>query len=400
MTSYPPITHEQIDWFHDPYPDYARLRQSGVPLWLPHDENYASEGVWLFSRYHAAESILKRTSGVTKNVRSKRFEADQTPFDIHMLNRDGADHARLRNLVAHFFSSKSIRNLEPEIRLQAERLLQSMSGTDEVDFISAFAEPLPMAVIAGLIGVPQEDMSRIRKWSLMISRGSDSQLVDDDLKNGRKEALSEFIDYTEWLVAEKAASPVEDLISHLVHCESEDLISREETVGMIAFLLFAGHETTVGLIGNMVWLLLMHPEQWLLLREKPELAMRAVEETLRYESPTQRSTYRFATERINISGFELEAGQQFAVILGSANRDGAFFSDPDRFDIQRAPNRHLAFGIGVHNCIGKTLARVEARVALEQLINLREQPVLITDRPSWNRNSFFRGLEKLPVKLG
>jgi pimeloyl-[acyl-carrier protein] synthase len=289
--------------------------------------------------------------------------------------------------------------LEPAIADSAKRLAQVMRVKGEVDLIADFAEPLPLYVIARLLGVPPEDMPQVREWSVVLSEGSDSVLVCELLQQKRKKALSEFLDYVDRLLLSKRHGKGNDMVAFLMHAESEEKLSHEELIAMLALMLFAGHETTVSLIGNGLWLLLSHPEQWALLQRHAELIPGAIEEILRYESPTQRSTYRFAAETFAISGFRIEAGQQLAVIIGSANRDEAAFSNPDVFDVRRSPNRHLAFGMGTHNCIGKALARAEARVALTRMLSLPVHPRLLSEQPQWRRNSFFRGLEALPAML-
>lgn len=387
------------EWFEDPYPDYARLRASGQPLWLPHEENYASEGVWLFGRYADAVAIFKETRAITKNIRDRRLQTERTPFDIHMLNRDGADHARLRRLVAHFFSPHAVGRLEPAIAAQTHLLIEAMRTRIEADLIADFAEPLPLFVVARLLGLDPRDMAQVREWSTVLAVGSDSVLMSEDLREKRKRALADLLDYVGRLEARMRAVQGEGMVPFLFDAEAAGRLSHEELIATVTLMLFAGHETTVNLIGNGLWLLLNDPEQWELLRRRPELVPGAVEEILRYECPIQRSTYRFATEPVTISGFRIEAGQQLAAIIGSANRDEREFPNPEVFDVTRSPNRHLAFGVGIHNCLGKTLARLEGRIALRQVLSLPVRPRLLSGPPRWRKNSFFRGLEALPVTL-
>ena len=387
------------EWFQDPYPDYARLRASGQPLWLPHEENYASEGVWLFARYAEAVALFKETRAITKNVRDRRLQTERTPFDIHMLNRDGADHARLRRLVAHFFSPHAVGRLEPAIVAQTDLLIEAMRSRNEADLIADFAEPLPLFVIARLLGLDPQEMAQVRKWSTVLAVGSDSVLMSEALREKRKQALSDFLDYVGRLEARMRTEKGEGMVPFLFGAEASGRLSHEELIATVTLMLFAGHETTVNLIGNGLWLLLSDPEQWELLQRRPELVPGAVEEILRYECPIQRSTYRFTTEPVTISGFRIKAGHQLAAIIGSANRDEREFRNPEVFDVTRSPNRHLAFGVGVHNCLGKTLARLEGRIALRQMLSLPVRPRLLSGQPRWRKNSFFRGLEALPVTL-
>ncbi len=389
----------QDDFFADPYPFYSELRRSGAPYWLPHAQQTSSAGIWLFSRYADGLSIFKKNAGISKNLQSVRPPGRHSAFDRSILLRDGEDHLRLRRLISGFFSVQSIDSLRPAIISAAEALLQPLASRDEFDLIREFAEPLPLTVIALLIGVPHEDMAEVRSFSLRLCEGFDSVLCTDEAARQHRQAMDDFLGYVRGLIEAKRAMPDTSLLSMLIEAEGKSL-DAEELVGMMAFLLFAGHETTVSLIGNAVWLLLSHRSQWESLRREPGLIPDAVEEVLRFESPEQRSSFRILTEPLTINGHTLEAGQQIGLIIGSMNRDESIFERADEFDIRRSPNKHVAFGVGIHHCLGKTLTRVETGIALEVLTRSLGNLHLKDGPPAWRKNSFFRGLESLPVFRG
>lgn len=389
----------QPAFFQNPYPFYARIRASGQPLWLPHQQSATSRGVWLFSRYAEALAIFKQRQSVSKAVSSVRPDGKGTAFDLHMLHRDDPDHRRLRRLVADQFSPAALATRESRIATVAEELACALPRGGQVDLVADFAEPLSLRTIGDMMDVPRSDLGKVRAWCLTFGYGFDSVISNAEILARQQEALGAFLDYVRRLVARQAGASAPGLLSHLVAAERNGALSPEELTGMVAFLLFAGHETTISLIASALWLLLSHPEQWQRLKQNPALLPDAVEEVLRYESPDQRSSFRVARDVLEIGGFKLEAGQQLGVLIGSANRDEAEFPDPDRFDITRSPNRHLAFGIGPYQCLGKRLARMEARIAIGMIIECCPDIRLIDAAPAWRRNSFFRALETLPATL-
>jgi len=281
------------------------------------------------------------------------------------------------------------------MRTVAKDLALEVRQAGQADLIAKLAEPMPLRLIAELIGVPQDDMPRVRSWSLALGEGFDSVRTSSDIRARQRDALQGFLEYLRGLIEDKRRAPDHGLLSFLIEAEQDGDLSEEELLAMMGLLLFAGHETTVNLIGNGLWLLLTHPDQWHQLRREPGLIPSAVEEILRYESPEQRTSFRIMVEPMDISGTRMEPGQQVGVIIGAANRDEAEFANPGLFDVRRSPNRHLAFGLGIHNCLGKNLARLEASIAiavvLEELPNLR----LMDTLPDWRENSFFRGLSSL-----
>ena len=394
-----PLT-DRARFLQDPYPFYQALRDSRQPYWLGHTQITSSPGVWLFSRYEDALAIFKETARTSKNIRTIRPPGYMSPFDLNLLFQDGAEHVRLRRLVADFFSVRAMKRLEPYILETADALISGLMERPSFDLIDDFAEPLPLLVIARLIGIPKEDLQQIRRWSRDLGDGFDSLSATPDILQRQRVALADFIDYVRGLITSRPQSACEDdLLAFLAPLHARGEIGHDDLVGMVGFLLFAGHETTINLIGNGLWLLLTHPGSWAALKEQPELMPGAVEEILRFESPEQRTSFRIALEPIELGGHHLEPGDQFGAIIGAANRDPAQFPDPDVFDIRRTPNRHLAFGLGVHMCLGKLMARTEATVALGRLVARCPGIELADAVPRWRPNSFFRGLADLPARI-
>jgi len=389
------------EFFQNPYPFYEKIRETGRPFWMPADRDLNSKGVWLFWRYSDALEIFKHAGAVSKNILKIRDVRRSSVFDVNMLNMDGGAHLRLRRLVENYFSAGSVRRLETHIEAIADDLVRDLLHKhSQTDLVSDFAEQLPLRVIAHLVGIPKEDISRVRAWSLGVSPAFDSfQSSNEAVATTKQANFREFIEYIERLISARTDAPDDSMLSYLIDAHKQGAITLDELSGMVSFLLFAGHETTISLISSGLWLLLSHPDQWELLRHRKDLLPHAVEEILRFESPAQRSTFRIATVPVEIGGFFVEPGQQLAVIIGAANRDRAIFQNPEVFNIQRHPNQHLAFGLGIHNCLGKTLARTEARIAFSKIIEHLPTLRLVESRPSWRKNSFFRGLESLPARL-
>ncbi len=389
----------QPDFFQKPYPFYQQIRDSGSPFFLPHDQKTSSKGVWLFGGYADAVAIFKETSSLSKNLRAIRPAGSSTPFDLAMLHQDAPDHLRLRRLVSGYFSAGFLSRLEPRIEAIANELITALRKLPEPDLVRDFAEPLPLRIIGELMGLPPADLDQIRVWTVVLGDGFDSVMATDAVLGKQRQAMSAYLAYIEDLLARPSGIPDSSLLRYLIACETQGKLNREELVGMVGFLLFAGHETTINLIGNGLWLLLSHPDQWNVLRRDSDLLPGAIEEILRFESPEQRTSFRIAVEPMELAGVRLEKGQQLGVIIGSANRDAAVFDNPDEFDIRRTPNLHLAFGLGLHRCLGTHLARMEAKLAFKQFLARCPSLRLARDDVTWRKNSFFRGLEALPVRL-
>jgi cytochrome P450 len=389
----------------DPYPTYAKLRSS-APVYraaLPD-----GRGVWLITRYDDVLAVLKDQRFV-KDWRGALTPEQlaqvppipevMKPLSQNMLDTDPPDHERLRALVSKAFTPRLIERLRPRVQAISDGLLDAVQDRGEMDLINDYAFPLPFTVIAELLGVPAEDRNNFREWSDAAVSGNASQEYMEQILIPHMQA---FTDYLRALFEEKRSNPKDDLVSALVRAEEAgDRLSEDELLGMVFLLLVAGHETTVNLIGNGVLALLQHPDQLRKLKEDPSLIKPAVEELLRYDGPVETSTERFAGEDVEIGGQVIPRGEMVLVVLAAADHDPERFPDPDELDITRTDNRHLAFGKGIHHCLGAPLARMEGQIAISTL--LRRMPNLrLKGSPeslSWRPGMILRGLRGLPVEF-
>lgn len=363
--------------------------------------------IWFLTRYDDCVAVLKDQrfgKDFRKHLPPEHAEryigpADEAfePINRHMLNLDPPDHTRLRALVHKAFTPRIVENLRPRIQQIADDLLDAVQSTREFDLLAEYAFPLPITVIAELLGVPVEDRDRFRAWTQAI-------LFSTDEERGRQ-AVMEFAMYMHSLIDERHENPQDDLISALVAAEEEgDRLDRQELLGMIFLLLVAGHETTVNLIGNGTLALLQHPDQMQLLKERLDdeaLVKSAIEEILRYNGPVETPTVRWSFEDVEIGGKVIPIGEIVLPALVAANRDPAHFENPNTFDIQRDPNRHIAFGSGIHYCLGAPLARLEGAIAIPTL--LRRLPTLklnaAVEDIEWNESLLIHGMKAMPVRF-
>ncbi|KQX57007.1 MULTISPECIES: cytochrome P450 [unclassified Streptomyces] len=380
------------DFTANPYPFYAKLRASG-----PVHEIRLPDGFrfWLVvgheeGRAALADARLAKSPSVI-GVRPP----EEDIIGVHLLGADAPDHTRLRRLVAGEFTGRRVESLRPRIERLTQELADAMEPAGRADLVDAFAYPLPITVICELLGVPAEDRDTFRRWS--------TELVTPTGDRGIQEAMEGFAAYLDELIEDKRASgPADDLLSGLIAARAEDgdRLSLPELRAMAYLLLIAGHETTVNLISNTVRNLLTHPEQLAALRADPGLLDGAIEESLRYDGPVETGTYRFTREAVTIGGTEIPAGQSVLVGIGALDRDPARFPDPDRFDIRRDTRGHLAFGHGIHYCLGAPLARLEGRIALRTLLD--RFPGLTLDPGAepweWLPGLLMRGVRHLQVR--
>ncbi|MFE2286279.1 cytochrome P450 [Streptomyces sp. NPDC059443] len=381
----------------NPYPTYAELRAAG-----PVHRVTGANGLplWLVVGYEEARQALGHPR-LAKNP-SAYAEFDKALLgatSTNMLESDPPHHTRLRKLVAREFTPRRVEALRPRVQEVTDALLDAMEAAPSrsADLIRSLALPVPMTVICELLGVPDLDREQFHDWSSRIVSapiGSAEQLGP---------VFAAMTAYLVDLLADKTEKPGDDLLSALIRTRDEDgdSLSPDELVGMAYLLLIAGHETTVNLISNGVRALLAHPEQLADLRSDYDgLLDGAVEEMLRYDGPVENSTARFATEDLVLGGVTIEAGSPVLVSLASGDRDGERFPDPDTFDIRRAAQGHLAFGHGIHFCLGAPLARMEAKIAVRSL--LERFPDLTADPdagpPEWIPGTLVRGVTKLPVR--
>jgi len=385
----------------DPYPNYRRFRERGlVRLRL--------FGGWAAARYSDVERILRDSAfstnreevAVMKLIRRATRGAPefQDLVDNNLLMIDGLRHRRLRGLVAKAFTPRRVEALRPRLEVLVEELLDRMTTQSEVDLIQDFAQPLPTIVIAELLGAPPQDHARFRAWSNVLA-----ELLDPLLGRGGleppKRANRELSAYLRELLADRRRAPRDDLLTAMSEArEDGETLSEGELLALASLLLAAGNETTTNLIGNTILLLLRYPGERKRLQDDLALLPSALEESLRFEPPVQ-LTDRAVVEPVELSGVRLQRGMIVAALIAGANRDPEQFPEPDRFDIARSENRHLAFGSGNHYCIGAALARLEAQVALDAFLRRFPDFSGPTASPRWKPSIVLRGPTSLVVRL-
>ncbi|MGW9299504.1 cytochrome P450 [Streptomyces cyaneofuscatus] len=382
------------DFTRDPYPVYAALRAKG-----PVHRVRIPEGThaWLVVGYEAGRTLLadQRLSKQWAKA-SPALGVTKVSAGTSMLSSDTPDHTRLRKLVAREFTPRRMEELTPRVQEMTDELLDRMLAAPDrrADLVEALSYPLPMNVICELLGVPFLDRTAFREWSNQAVSSVDASKRDSSTR-----AMAAYL--TE-LLQDKRARPGEDLMSALIHTADDDgdRLSADELMGMAWLLLVAGHETTVNLITNGVHNLLAHPEQLALLRADFGLINNAVEEILRFEGPVETPTYRFTTEPVDIDGTVIPGGGELVLVaMSDANRDPARYPDAARFDITRDARGHIAFGHGIHYCLGAPLARIEARVAIRSLLERCPELRLTADPATldWRTGLLMRGPLSLPV---
>lgn len=393
----------------DPYPAYRELRERGRAVW------YEPSGQWLVPHYADVSALLRdRRLGRTYLHRFSHEEFGRTapppehePF--HVLNGNGLldledpAHARVRRLVAKAFTPRTVERLVPAVRRLARQLVGQLVADGGGDLLTAVAEPLPVAVIAELLGVPEADRGPLRPWSADIC-GMYELRPDEETARRAVRASVEFSAYLRTLITERRARPGEDLISGLIAAHDEDgRLSEQEMISTCVLLLNAGHEATVNTTANGWWTLLRHPEQLAELRAQPhpedatsKYLSTAVDELMRFDTPLQMFE-RWVLDDIEIGDTVIPRGAEVALLFGSANRDPARFADPDVLDLARADNPHLTFGAGIHYCLGAPLARKELEASFGALLAPGVPPLRLVTEPRWRDGYVIRGLDELIV---
>ncbi len=390
----------------DPYPYYARLRREAPAF------RVESRGLFAVSRYADVVHVLRRhdlfssaamAAALREPVRYVPEEERERPFDTAALGVIGAEppeHTRLRAVLNRGFTPRRIAALEARIRAIAKDLTRALALRGECDFVADFAVPLPVAVIAELLGVPTDRLLDFKRWSDAAVHAAFDAPAGADEAHEVGRALREMSDYFGPVLAERRACPRPDLISALVRAEAvEGTLSNSEARIFLFTLLVAGNVTTTQLLANALLALLRHPDQLARLRRDPERVPAMVEEALRYDAPVQ-LLLRTATRDVEIGGTRIPAGAPVLPLFASANRDPEVFPDPDHFDIERNPRDHVAFGHGIHYCLGAHLARLEARVSFEVLLEDLPPLELREERIRWIRPLILRGPERLRVGFG
>jgi cytochrome P450 len=381
----------------DPYPTYRALRESDPVHRL-------ALGGWALLRYRDCAMALtdpRFGSSSPIDIRSASALPDDHPLVVlsnSMLFLDPPEHTRLRGIVSKTFTRRAVDALAPRVEQLVDGLLDAVAERGEMDVVDDFAYPLPIAVMGELLDIPDEDIAGFRLWSRDLAGVVDIPTDLGVIARGAK-AGSWFIDYFHELIPKRRSAPGDDLLSALIAAEDEGgRLSHDELLATCVQLVFAGHETTQNLISNGMRALLQHRDQFDRLREDPSLIRSALEELLRYDGPAQMSA-RWTKTDVELEGKTLKPGEPILVFLGAGNRDPEQFPSPDTVDIARADNRHLGFGAGIHFCLGGPLARLEARIAIAELVRRFPDMQLAGDDPPYRPTLALRGLASLEVSL-
>ena len=387
----------------DPYPTLAALRAESPVSWN------AQLGGWLLTSYEdvklaqrdqrfSAERVRPFTDHMAATERPE-FETMGRLLNDWLLFRDPPAHTPLRRLLVDTFTSRAIEGLRPQITKIADELLASAASDEDVDLISEFAFPMPATVIAHILGVPPKDLGKFRAWSNDLATViGNSRKVENRFDIGTRALLNLTEYFRETVSIRRGSGFAGRLIDELIESHNADgIMTKDELIGTCILILFAGHETTMHLIGNGVALLLKNPAEHEKIQANPALIPTMVEEVLRYESSVF-AIVRVAKEPIELGGKKIAKGDRVFLMLSSANHDPKHFSSPEQFDVTRSPNRHLSFGYGIHFCIGAQLARVEAEIAFSRLLPLLKVSRLVSDKLDWDDNFVLRGVKTLKIQ--
>ncbi|CAN5430708.1 cytochrome P450 [soil metagenome] len=389
----------------DPYPTYRWLQVHDPVHWgAPGDPH--TEGCWYITRYADVVAALKEPRlgleiwRVLPERQSQALSETQKPIVAMskqwMVLRDPPAHTRLRSLVQRVFTPRMIERLTPRMEEIVQRILASVAEQGHMELLSDFALPLPVTIIAEMLGIPPADQAMFMPWSRALAAVIEFEQNEAVMAQG-SQAVLELAAYLHEIIAERRRRPQEDLISALITLEDAGKRPGEdELIGTITQLLFGGNEPVVHLIGNGLLALLRHPQQLENLRGQPGLLETAIDELMRYDSSVQ-MTFRYALEDLTFGDKLLRQGDQMAIVMGAANRDPAQFSEPDQLDLARTPNRHMSLGVGIHYCIGGALAKAEAKAAFTGLLQHLPDLALATPEPTWRKAVAVRGVEQLPV---
>jgi cytochrome P450 len=391
------LTRVPADFLDDPYPTYARLRELD-PV------HRMEDGSVFLSRYDDAIAVYRNPAASSdKKIEFRPKLGDSPLYEHHttsLVFNDPPLHTRVRRLIMGAVNQRAIARMEADVTGLVDRLLDDLSGRKQVNFIDDFAALIPIEVIGNLLDIPRPERGPLRGWSVAILTGLEPKLTPQMFEAGNR-AVTEFVAFLKGLIEErkrKPGDPETDVLTRLIQGEKDgERLSETELYHQCIFLLNAGHETTTNLIGNGLWALLKNEEQLKKAMETPSLIPSAIEEMLRFDGPIQLNNRRL-TEPMVLGGKTLPAGTFITIGIGAANHDPAQFPEPERFDIARKPNRHVAFGHGDHVCVGMNVARMEGRIAFARLL-ARFQRIELNGEPERDRRVRFRGFRKLPVRL-
>jgi cytochrome P450 len=391
------LTRVPPEFLDDPYPWYAALRA--------HDPVHALEGGSVFlARYDDALAVYRSPHASSDKKQEFGPKLGDSPLYEHhttsLVFNDPPLHTRVRRIIMGAVNQKAIARMEGGVVRFVDGLLEQMAARGAVNFIDDFAAQIPIEVIGNMLGIPREERAPLRAWSVAILSGLEPVLTPPMREAGNR-AVTEFIDSLKRLIAARRRAPGDydtDVLTRLIQGEQDgERLTEKELYHQCIFMLNAGHETTTNLLGNGLWALLHNPGELAKLRADPALVPSAVEEMLRYDGPIQLNNRRL-TAPVALSDRTLPEGTFVTICIGAANRDPAQFPEPDRFDVARKPNRHVAFGHGDHVCVGMNVARMEARIALGRLL-ARFRTIEPAGAPERDRRVRFRGFRKLPLRV-
>jgi pimeloyl-[acyl-carrier protein] synthase len=399
MVMYNPLSPEVRE---NPYPSYRALREADPVFWF---ENLQT---WVLTAYDDILSVLRDYAHFSSdrsranNLIIRQMEAQQDQSLLRrtatILSADPPSHTRMRALVNKAFTPRVVEEMRPHIQEITDSLFDALPEPGRMDVMADLAMPLPVIVIAELLGVSPADRAQFKAWSTDIAGTLGTAFLTPDALDQARRSAAELQAYFQEAVEAHKRQPQHDLLSALIDVEEQgDLLSADELLATVILLLLAGNETTTGLIGNGILALLGNPPERRRLQDDPSLITSAVEELLRFDSPVQ-ATSRVVTEPFEFRGKNFEPGHTVLNLLGAANRDPAQFSDPDSLDLARKDNRHIAFGYGIHFCLGAPLARVEGQIAINAILRRFADPELATEKPEWGNSFILRSLKTLPIE--
>jgi len=393
------------DFYSNPYPAYEYLRSHDPVHWS------AQWGGWLLTRYRDVSAVLRDAEHFSNVGRMSKFlnqlpedvRKELKPFEDHfqrgLINSDPPDHTRIRGLLSKAFTPRLIESQRSRVQSLVDDLLDSVAGKGSMDVIADFAFQLPTAVIGDMLGIPLRDRAQFKKWADDINAFVGTGSAVSQSAGQAQKSLLELREYFRGLIALRRSYPQADLITALAGAEDQGTLFNDgELLSVCVTLLLAGYETTMSFIGNATLALLNNPTQMERLIQEPSLFPNAIEELLRFDGPIHRQ-WRVATTDIEVEGKQIAKGQLVGAMLGAANRDPEQFPDPGRLEISRPNVRHLAFGVGIHFCLGAPLARVEGEIALRTLVLRFPRMRLATNEPPWRQEITIHGLKSLPVVL-
>ena len=390
------LRHLSPEFYADPYPVYHALRAHEPVKRMP-------DGSLFLTRFRDVQAVYRdpKTFSSDKTVEFRPKYGDSPLYTHHttsLVFNDPPRHTRVRKLIAGALTARAIAAMEPGLVRLVDGLLDAAAERGRIDLIGDFASAIPVEIIGNLLDVPHAERAPLRDWSLAILGALEPSLTDAQFERGNR-AVSEFVEYLRGLVARRRREPGDpqhDVLTRLIQGEAGgEQLSEEELLQNCIFILNAGHETTTNLIGNGLVTLTEWPDQRAALLAEPSLIESAIEECLRYESSNQLGN-RMTTVDTEIGGLPVARGTPVTLCIGAANRDPEQFADPDRFDIRREPNRHLAFGFGIHQCAGLSLARLEARIAIGRFVR-RFPSYRLDGEPTRGGRVRFRGFAEVPL---